>query len=159
MLGNLILLVILLTVLLLLAGRVGLLRGQPPGNLGIHDGKLRAPSKTPNSVSSQAGLWPGAMARLSSVEPFALKGSAAATIGQLKALIEAMPRATVIESRNDYLYAQFESNMLRFVDDVEFWFDPKADAVQLISSSRVGRKDFGVNRTRVERIRQRLAAA
>ncbi|MER2506834.1 MAG: DUF1499 domain-containing protein, partial [Azonexus sp.] len=46
-----------------------------------------------------------------------------------------------------------------FVDDVEFWFDPVTGTIQVRSASRIGRKDFGVNRQRVERLRARLAAA
>ena len=42
----------------LLAGQLGLLKGTPPTDLGVHDGKLKPPSKTPNSVSSQASLYP-----------------------------------------------------------------------------------------------------
>jgi uncharacterized protein (DUF1499 family) len=46
---------------------------------------------------------------------------------------------------------------MRFVDDVEFWVDPAAGVVQVRSASRVGRKDLGVNRARIEAIRERLA--
>ena len=48
---------------------------------------------------------------------------------------------------------------LRFVDDVEFWVDPAAGVIQVRSSSRLGRKDLGVNRARVERIRAAWAGA
>ena len=56
-----------------------------------------------------------------------------------------MPGATVIDQRDDYLYARFETKLLRFVDDAEFWYDPAAQAIQVRSASRLGRKDFGVN--------------
>jgi uncharacterized protein (DUF1499 family) len=42
------------------------------------------------------------------------------------------------------------------VDDVEFFFDGKV--VQVRSCSRLGRRDFGVNRKRVEAIRRRVEA-
>ncbi|MEO5655608.1 MAG: DUF1499 domain-containing protein, partial [Nitrosospira sp.] len=42
----------------LLAGQLGLLKGTQPTDLGVHDGRLKPPSKTPNSVSSQASLYP-----------------------------------------------------------------------------------------------------
>ena len=44
------------------------------------------------------------------------------------------------------------------VDDVEFWADPAAGVVHVRSASRVGVKDLGVNRARIEAIRSRLAA-
>jgi len=61
-----------------------------------------------------------------------------------------------VEQRDDYLYARFETQLLRFVDDAEFWYDPAAQAIQVRSASRLGRKDFGVNRARVEAIRDKL---
>jgi len=39
---------------------------------------------------------------------------------------------------------------------VEFWFDPAAGAVQVRSASRLGSKDFGVNRARIETLREAL---
>jgi len=45
---------------------------------------------------------------------------------------------------------------MRFVDDTEFWFDPAAGVIHVRSASRVGSKDFGVNRARIEAIRARL---
>jgi uncharacterized protein (DUF1499 family) len=47
---------------------------------------------------------------------------------------------------------------MKFVDDLELWFDPVNQTVQVRSASRVGRKDFGVNRQRVEALRSGLAA-
>jgi uncharacterized protein (DUF1499 family) len=79
-------------------------------------------------------------------------------MAQIKRIAETMPGATVVESRSDYLYVQFTTRLMKFVDDAEFWFDPASGAVQLRSASRVGRKDFGVNRARIESIRQALAA-
>ena len=48
---------------------------------------------------------------------------------------------------------------MKFVDDTEFWYDPAAQVVQVRSASRVGRRDFGVNRARVESIRAQLGPA
>jgi uncharacterized protein (DUF1499 family) len=65
--------------------------------------------------------------------------------------------AEVVKSEPDYLYAQFTTPVMKFVDDVEFWFDPATQAIQVRSASRLGSKDFGTNRSRVEAIRRRLA--
>ena len=48
--------VIALVVGAVIAGQAGLLRGRPPADLGVRDGRLKRPSLTPNSVSSQADL-------------------------------------------------------------------------------------------------------
>lgn len=147
-------------VALLLAAQLGLNRGPQPDNLGVREGKLKRPSKTPNSVSSQADLWPGdAQQAYARIAPLALRGDGPATIARLKSIAESMPGAEVAESRPDYLYVRFSTRLMRYVDDTEFWFDPAANAVQVRSASRVGRKDYGANRQRVEAIRARLAAA
>jgi uncharacterized protein (DUF1499 family) len=139
------------------AGQVGLLQGTPPSTLGVRDGRLAAPSTTPNSVSSQADLWPGhPQAAYARIAPLPAKGDVAATMTRLRSVVAAMPGAEIVEVRPDYLYARFTTRWLRFVDDAEFWFDPAAGVVHGRSASRLGREDFGVNRARIEEIRARV---
>ena len=142
------------------AGQLGLFQGTPPGDLGVRDGRLKRPADTPNSVSSQARLWPDhPQSDYADIAPLSLRGDGAETIARLQALVHSEPGASIVESRPDYLRAQFTTRLMKFVDDVEFWFDPAAGVVQVRSASRVGRKDFGVNRQRVERLRGRLAGS
>ena len=149
-----------LALLVLACGQAGLLSGTAPANLGVRDGRLKPPSKTPNSVSSQAALWPGHPMRVhAAIAPLALRGDGAATLARLQRVVEAMPGASVVEQRDDYLHVQFTTRWLKFVDDAEFWFDPAAGVIQVRSASRIGRKDFGVNRQRIEAVRAALAAA
>lgn len=149
-----------LLVLLVAAGQLGLLSGTPPSSLGVREGRLQPPSRTENSVSSQAALHPQhAMREYAQIAPLALRGDSAATLARLRKVIETMPGAKLVKSEPDYVYAQFATRLLGFVDDAEFWFDPAAGAIQLRSASRLGRKDFGVNRARIEAIRARLATA
>jgi uncharacterized protein (DUF1499 family) len=156
----LLVLVMVLAVAAVLAGQMGLLRGKPPGNLGVTDGKLKPPSKTENSVSSQADLWPGHPQQgYARIAPLALRGTGAQTIAKIGAVVEAAPRAQVLKREADYLYATFTTPLMKYTDDVEFWFDPAAQVVQVRSSSRLGRKDFEANRKRVEALRQALAQA
>jgi uncharacterized protein (DUF1499 family) len=146
-----------LALLAVAAGQLGLLRGKAPGDLGVKDGKLKAPSATPNSVSSQADLWPGhpqqAYARIA---PLALAGDPAAAMAQVKAAVLATPGAVVVRAEGDYLYAQFTTPLMHYTDDVEFWFDRSAGVVQLRSASRLGHGDLGANRQRIETLRARL---
>lgn len=143
----------------LLAARLGAFAGTPPTDLGVRDGRLKQPSTTPNSVSSQADLWPGhPQQRYARIAPLPLRGDGAATMARLLAVIEGMEGARLVERRPDYLYVQFTTRLMRYVDDAEFWLDPVAGAVQVRSASRLGRSDLGVNRKRVEAIRARLAS-
>ena len=54
----LLIVVALIVIAGVLAGQLGLLKGKAPTDLGVHDGRLKPPSKTPNSVSSQACSTP-----------------------------------------------------------------------------------------------------
>jgi uncharacterized protein (DUF1499 family) len=144
----------------LVAGQMGLFRGTVPDNLGVRAGRLERPSRTPNSVSSQATLHADhPMREYAELAPLPLRGDGAATLDAVRSIVESMPGAKVMKREPDYLYAQFSTRLLGFIDDTEFWVDPGAGVVQVRSASRVGRKDYGVNRARVEAIRARLAAA
>ena len=142
----------------LAAGQLGWFRGTPPSNLGVREGRLKPPSATPNSVTSQAALYPDHPMRTSAqIEPLALKGDGPATIARIKAIVEGMNGAVVVRAEPDYLYAQFTTRLMKFVDDTEFWFDPAAGVIQVRSASRVGKGDMGVNRARIESVRWQLA--
>lgn len=147
----------LLGTLMLAAGPLGWLSGRAPEDLGVRDGRLKAPADTPNSVSSQASLWSGAMAAQARIDPLPVIGDGPSTLARLRTEIESMPGARVIEAHPDYLYVQFTTRWMRFVDDAEFWFDPAAGAIQVRSASRIGSSDLGVNRQRIEALRSRLA--
>jgi uncharacterized protein (DUF1499 family) len=112
-----------------------------PDNLGVRDGRLAPCKRSPNCVCSQADA--------SDSEHYIapIRGSLAAA----RDAVRAMPRTTIVEQKENYLYAEFRSRLLGYVDDVEFFFD--GQALQVRSCSRLGRRDFGVNRKRVEALR------
>jgi uncharacterized protein (DUF1499 family) len=141
----------------ILAGQLGLLKGKMPTDLGVHEGRLKPPSKTPNSVSSQASLYPDHPQRAyADIAPLPLNGDAAATLARIGNIVEAMEGGEIVKREPGYLYAQFTTRIMRYVDDAEFWFDPDAGVIQVRSSSRLGSSDLGVNRKRIEFIRQKL---
>jgi uncharacterized protein (DUF1499 family) len=154
-------LAVALPLLLLGAGQAGLLRGTPPTDLGVHEGRLKPPSTTANSVSSQAALYPDHPRRVDAqIDPLpAPGGDPRATIAALTTLLSTMPEARIVERRDDYLRVEFTTRWLKFVDDAEFWADPAAGVVQVRSASRQGESDLGVNRERVEALRAQLAQA
>ena len=146
-------------VMVLVAGQLGLLAGPAPRKLGVENGRLKPPSTTPNSVSSQAGLYADhPMRAYAEIEPFRYSGDGKAALARLAEVVKATPRVTVVTEEPDYLYAQCRTALLKFTDDLEFWLDESAQVIHVRSSSRLGRKDFGVNRTRVEAIRQSFSA-
>jgi uncharacterized protein (DUF1499 family) len=125
--------------------------GRRPSTLGVTDGRLASPKRTPNCVSSQADR-----ADEHYIAPIKLKGSAAEAMASLRKLLEGRERVTVVKQEGPYLYAEFKSKTLGFVDDVELLVAEKEGVIHVRSASRLGRRDFGVNRARVEWLRDQI---
>jgi uncharacterized protein (DUF1499 family) len=112
----------------------------------VRDGRLAACKRSPNCVSSQANPAD----REHYIAP--IHGNMAA----VRKAVESFPRAIMVREETNYLYAEFRSRLLRYVDDVEFFFD--GQVIHVRSCSRLGRRDFGVNRKRVEELRALIEA-
>jgi uncharacterized protein (DUF1499 family) len=117
-----------------------------PGNLGVRNARFAPCKRTPNCVSSQADPTDAEHY----IAPIPFKGDALAAVLQA---VRQMPRTTVVNRDKNYLYAEFRTPLMRFVDDVEFFHDDKAGVIHVRSASRLGRRDFGVNRKRIEELR------
>jgi len=126
--------------------------GKRPDNLGVKDGRLATCGRRLNCVSSQAD--PADAQRY--VAPIPFKGDAQAALSAARQAVERMRRATVIRQEGNYLHAEFRSRLMGFVDDVELMFDERSGVLHVRSASRLGRRDFNVNRERVEALRARL---
>lgn len=87
------------------------------------------------------------------IEAMALEGETAVSQARLLAIIQSMPRSTVVTNEPGYIHAEFRSAAWGFVDDVEFYFDEEAGLIQFRSAARLGYGDGGVNRKRMEEIR------
>ena len=151
--------VVLLPVLVVLAAQFGAFKGTPPANLGIRDGRLKPPAKTPNSVTSQAGLYPDhPQAQRAAIAPLKYTGDGKAAMQKIARILRGMERTEVITEQPGYVYAQCTTRLMRFTDDVEFMLDESAGVIHVRSASRIGHGDRGVNRARVEAIRHQLMA-
>jgi uncharacterized protein (DUF1499 family) len=129
-----------------------MLSGRRPTNLGVTDGRLAPPKRTPNCVSSQADPADA----VHYIAPIPFRGSAAEATAAARQAVGAMERATVVREAPGYVHAEFRSRLLGYVDDVELYYDERAGVLHVRSASRLGRRDFGVNRKRVEALRAKL---
>ena len=119
--------------------------GEPPQNIGEQNGRLAACPESPNCVSSfesdtEHGIQP-LQASLRDVEQILLE----------------LDEANIVESKEGYLYAEFTSRLMRYVDDVEFLEDSEKGIIHVRSASRLGYSDLGANRKRIENIRGLLS--
>jgi uncharacterized protein (DUF1499 family) len=140
--------------LILIGARFGLFAGTPPNDLGVTDGRLKPPSLTRNSVSSQAALYPDHPQRdYAQIAPLPIiEDDAERSWKTLLATLATLPEITITRQQADYLQAEARTPWLGFVDDLEFRANPQAGMIEVRSASRLGREDFGVNRQRMERI-------
>lgn len=129
--------------------------GTRPSYLGVTDGRLAKAKRTPNCVSSQAD--PVDVDHY--IVPIKFAGSAAEAMAALRKIVDASERTLVVKHDRNYLYAEYKSKLLGFVDDVEFLASESGGVIHVRSASRLGRRDFGVNRQRIESIREQFAAA
>lgn len=133
---------------------MGLFSGSRPADLGVAGGKLRGGDWRPNWVSSQVTASDAHY-----VAPFATGGEPERAWRALEAAVRAERGSVVVTRRPDYLHAEFSSKSMGFVDDAEFTPDRAAGVIHVRAGARLGIRDFGVNRERVERLRAAIAAA
>jgi uncharacterized protein (DUF1499 family) len=122
--------------------------GVRPTNLGVKDGMLAPCPDKPNCVSSQSTN------QTNTIAPLTYSSTAKDAIADLKNIIGSMKNVSIIEESLTYLRYEFTSRFFRFIDDVEFFLDDTQKIIHLRSSSRIGYSDLGVNRRRMERIRE-----
>ncbi|MBC7619166.1 MAG: DUF1499 domain-containing protein [Candidatus Saccharibacteria bacterium] len=151
--------VLALAAALFLLGQLGFLRGRAPSDLGVRDGRLKPPALTPNSVSSQAGLYPEhPQQAFASIKPLKFSGDANQALIRLADLLRNTKGMVIIAQEPEYLYSQSTTTFLKFTDDVEFAVDRESHVIHVRSASRIGRKDFNVNRALIETIRAQFEA-
>lgn len=126
--------------------------GQRPTTLGVHEGRLSACPNTPNCVCSYD------TDKQHSIDPIKFSGDAGAAIARLKQIIEAIDLTQIIHASHDYICAEFQTSLMGYVDDVEFYADANASVIHLRSASRVGKSDLGLNRKRIEDIRAKFGS-
>ncbi|MGB7443351.1 MAG: DUF1499 domain-containing protein [Coleofasciculaceae cyanobacterium] len=134
------------------SGESTMFAGNRPTTIGVQSsGELAPCPGTPNCVNSKAQNAEHA------IEPLSYNSNPEQAMANLKTVIENMEKTTIIASTNIYLYAEFKSKLIGFVDDVEFLLDEKDQVIQVRSASRLGKSDLGVNRKRIEAIRSELS--
>lgn len=116
--------------------------GDRPLNLGVQNGQLAACPDSPNCVSSFDARESHGIAPIS------------ASLTSIRDALHSMDRVNIVAEQDNYLYAEFTSRLMGYVDDVEFLADDTQNIVHVRSASRLGHSDMGVNRKRIEAIRE-----
>jgi uncharacterized protein (DUF1499 family) len=141
---------ILLPVVLISGLLIMSLFGHRPDDLGIKNGQLKPCPESPNCVCSFAEKSDSEH----SIAPLAVPSDSKQPLKTLKEVVISLPRVMVVSSEEDYLHVEFTSALMRYVDDVEFQWLADESVIHVRSASRIGHSDLGVNRKRVEKIRE-----
>jgi uncharacterized protein (DUF1499 family) len=120
--------------------------GFRPKDIGVKEGQLKNCPDTPNCVSTQS------TDTVHKIAPINYIGTKEEAINKMVIVINSLKRTKIITKSENYLYAEFTSALMRFVDDVEFYFDDTDKLIHFRSASRLGYSDLGVNRKRMEEI-------
>ena len=120
--------------------------GTMPDNLGVTAGKLIECPGSPNCVNTQSDK------EAEKMSPLSYSGSISDAKAKLIKVIEEQDRTKIIKQSDDYLHVEFKTKIMRFVDDVEFYFDDANKLIHFRSASRLGHSDMGLNRKRMEEI-------
>lgn len=115
---------------------------------GLIEGKLAPPptgSRCVCSEDSESRAY---------VEPLSFEGESAAAWQRLVGLIAARPLTQIEEQTDSYLRALTRTKLLRFTDVLEFRMHTHEHRIHVRSVSLSGLWDLGVNRKRVESIRE-----
>ena len=108
--------------------------------------------ESPNCVSTEAPD------NRHKIDAFRLKGDFSKNWSEIQRVLAALPRCAVVKADETYLHATFKSRVFGFVDDLEFFLNPSNGIISIRSAAQTGYWDFGVNRRRVEHLRQELRA-
>ena len=126
--------------------------GTPPTNLGVTNKQLATCPDSPNCVSSFADKNDS----VHFIEPIHYK-SIATIRAKLEKAITSSANATIIKSEPRYIYAEFQSRLMKYIDDVEFYISADQQVIHVRSASRLGYGDLGVNRKRIDALRIMIA--
>lgn len=136
---------------ILLSLLLGGCSGNRPEGAGQYDGQFRPCPDKPNCVNSEA-------TDDHQIAPFSIISSTEQTWTALQEAIEAYDEesATIILSTAEHIYAEFETPLMGYVDDVEFHLQAQKKLIQIRSASRVGHGDMGANKARIDNLRASL---
>ena len=109
---------------------------------------------SPNCVSSLTA----ASDKQHAIAPFVLALPADEAWPKIRDAVASSARTVIVSEADGYLHAEATSRIFRFVDDLELRLDSSAQRVNVRSASRTGYGDLGVNRKRVEALRDQLQA-
>lgn len=131
------------------------LKGKVPKTISLHEkqGLTACPVGSDNCVSSvnaESATY---------VAPLGFNSSPVEALLRLKSIVLSLGNTRLARESSQYLWFECESDFFGFVDDLECQVVPDRNIIHVRSGSRLGRKDFGVNRKRIDAIKSKWPQA
>ncbi|MCG8451622.1 MAG: DUF1499 domain-containing protein [Spirochaetales bacterium] len=111
--------------------------------------------KSPNAVSSAVSEEEDSVHGIAPIDRGFVSADQAQAI--IRQILMEEPRTTILKDIPGYIHAMQKSAFFGFADDMEFWIRDDLPYIDVRSEARLGYSDFGVNRSRIERYRERYA--
>ncbi|GLI56226.1 hypothetical protein PM10SUCC1_17400 [Propionigenium maris DSM 9537] len=92
------------------------------------------------------------------LEEIGYRGSREEAVADILEAVKMEKNYEIVTEREDYIHVIFRSGFFKFIDDLELYLPEDERGIHFRSAARSGYSDFGVNRKRVERIRERFEA-
>lgn len=138
-----------------LFGFLGCAQTPVPEGVGLlADGGIPEPApcpSSPNCVSSFVD--PAADAQHGAEAIPREERSPAEAQARIREILASEPRTTIESDVPGYIHAVQLTATFQFPDDVEFWFPEDDPVIHFRSAARLGKSDLGVNRKRMDGIR------
>ena len=115
--------------------------------IGMDNGMFKPCPESPNCVSTME------KDKEHTIAPLVYAGNRDAARTALIILLKGYAGCRIEQSRDEYIHCIFTTKIMRFKDDVEFFFPADENIIHMRSASRIGYSDMGVNRKRMEKIR------
>ena len=118
-----------------------------PAHLYAVTGEFAGCPSRPSCVSSEAQDSEHRIA------PLSYDGQMSVVVTTLERIVSGMPGAAKVERDGNYIHAVFQTPTMKYRDDLELLVGTDGQ-IKVRSISRFGYRDFGVNRARVEALRE-----
>lgn len=117
-----------------------------PSDLGVKEGRLAPMPATPNAVSTQTEKPE------KHIDPWSYDGTLQGAKACVLKAVESYGNGELIKDEGHYMHVVFKTGLMRYRDDVEFYFDEVNQIIHIRSASRLGYSDMGLNRRRYEEL-------
>ncbi|VAW56062.1 hypothetical protein MNBD_GAMMA07-2704 [hydrothermal vent metagenome] len=124
--------------------------GQKPKDLGIYNNTFSHCPVTPNCISSDA------TDKKHKIDFLKLNAEYKNNWQAIHNAVNTLSNTKIVTFNETYIHAECSSTVFGFVDDLQLHLRENGENIAIKSAARLGHSDFGVNKKRIEKLREQL---